>query len=90
LSYRCQSRSLDDELRAVPTRTPFAAGWAGRSPRSRGSKRRLARLQRQVTRRELVLAVLGAIALLLVALTSLLAELEHRNEHREERRRRSR
>jgi hypothetical protein len=48
----------------------------------RGSKRRLKRLQRQVTRREIVLAVIGAIALLLMAALSLFSDINHREEHR--------
>jgi hypothetical protein len=48
----------------------------------RGSKRRLKRLQRQVTRREIVLAVIGGIALLLMAALLLLSAIKHLEEHR--------
>jgi hypothetical protein len=69
----------------VQRRTPFATGWADRIQQSRGSKRRLTSLRRQVTRREILLAVLGAIALLLFGLFSLVAKLRHREEHRQRR-----
>ena len=56
-------------------------GGAWRQP-DRSSKRRLKRLQRQVTRREIVLALIGGIALLLMAVLSLLSDINHREEHR--------
>jgi hypothetical protein len=70
----------------VPSRTPFAVGWSGRSPQGRSSKRRLRRLQRELTRREILVAVLGVIALLAFALAAAIGQRRHREEHHQRRR----
>jgi hypothetical protein len=44
------------------------------------------RLERQLTRREILVAVLGAIALLVFALAAVMGQRRHREEHRHHRR----
>jgi hypothetical protein len=90
IAFRWPTGGSADEDRRVAQRTSFASHEDFSRQPGRGSKRRLKRLQRQVTRREIILAVLAAIGLTLAALFSLVAHLEHLEEHKRRRQRRER